>query len=83
MEDEELDNLTGDNAAEMWANLCTVRESKGKKGILRTRRTLYRAVMDKSSKLLVHIALLKCYRAELSALGSVMEDDKFSMLNLS
>ena len=41
MEDKELDNLTGDNAAEMWANLCTVKESKGKMGILRTRRTLY------------------------------------------
>ena len=83
MEDEELDNLTGDNAAEMWANLCNVKESKGKMGILRTRKTLYRAIMDDSTELSVHIALLKRYRAELSALGSVIEDDDFSMLILS
>ena len=42
MEDKELDNLTGDNAAELWANLSTVKQSKGKMGILRTQRTLYR-----------------------------------------
>ena len=40
MEDKELDNLTGDNATEMWANLCNVKESKGKMGILRTRKTV-------------------------------------------
>ena len=51
MEDEELDNLTGDNAAKMWANLCNVKESKGKMGILQTRKTLYRAIMDDSTKL--------------------------------
>ena len=58
MEDEELDNLTGDNAAKMWANLCSVKKSKGKLGNLRTRRTLYRAITDESSELLAHIALL-------------------------
>ena len=83
MEDEELDNLTGDNAAKMWANLCNVKKSKGKMGILRTQKTLYWAIMDDSIELLVYIALLKHYRAELSALGSVMEDDDFSMLILS
>ena len=57
MEDEESDNLTGDNAATMWANLYIVKESKGKMGILRTWRTLYQTIMDKRSKLLVHIAL--------------------------
>ena len=67
----------------MWANLCNVKESKGKMGILRTRKTLYRAIMDDSTELSVHIALLKRYRAELSALGSVIEDDDFSMLILS
>ena len=83
MEDKELDNLTGDNAAELWANLSTVKQSKGKMGILRTQKTLYWAIMDDSIELLVNIALLKHYRAELSALGSVMEDDDFSMLILS
>ena len=56
-EDEESDNLTGDNAAEMWANLCNVKKSKGKMGILRTQKTLYWAIMDDSIELLVHIAL--------------------------
>ena len=83
MEDKELDNLTGDNAAEMWANLCNVKESKGKMGILRTWKILYWAIMDNSTELSVHIALSKCYRVELSALGSVIEDDDFSMLILS
>ena len=52
-------------------------------GILKAWRTLYQAIMDESFELLVHIALIKRYRVELSALRSVMEDDDFSMLILS
>ncbi|KAF9538359.1 hypothetical protein CPC08DRAFT_738847 [Agrocybe pediades] len=57
--DSEMVHLTGASTArEMWDQLTTVKESKGRLGLLATRRALYQATAEEGFEMVDHISKL-------------------------
>jgi len=57
--DAEMVHIMGaQTAREMWEQLCTVKESKGRLGVLATRRALFRAQAEEGFDMTEHIAKL-------------------------
>ena len=79
--DAEMVHVIGASTAKaMWDQLCTVKEPKGRLGILATRRALYRATAEEGFNMGEHIAKLRCLQEELHIMGSTVSDEDFVMI---
>ena len=82
--DEEMVHILGTTtAAEIWDRLCEVKETKGRLGILATRRALYRAAATESFDMTEHIATLRRYQAELALMENEISEEDFAMILIS
>ena len=82
--DSEMIHIIGARtAAEMWKQLTLVKESRGKLGILATRRALYRTIADEGFDLIEHISKLRKLQEELHLMGSIVADEDFAILLVS
>ena len=82
--DAEMVHIMGARTArEMWEQLCTVKESKGRLGLLATRRALFRATAEEGCDMAEHIAKLRQLQEELHIMGSVVSDEDFVMILLT
>ncbi|KIJ42164.1 hypothetical protein M422DRAFT_81072, partial [Sphaerobolus stellatus SS14] len=81
----EMVHISGATTAqEMWQQLTTVKESKGKLGILAARRALYRFQADESNFNMVdHISELRKRQEELHLLENKVSDEDFAMILLT
>ena len=75
--------ISATTASEMWKQLTLVKESRGKLGILATRRTLYRMIADEGFDLVEHISKLRKMQEELHLMGSMVSDEDFAMILVS
>ena len=79
--DAEMIHISGANMArEMWEQLTMVKESRGRLGILATRRALYRATAADDFEMVDHISQLRKLQEELHLMGSVVSDEDFMMI---
>ena len=79
--DAEMIHVMGASTAkEMWSQLTTVKESRGRMGVLATRRSLYRAMADEGIDMADHIAGLRKLQEELHIMGNKVPDDDFTMI---
>ncbi|KAJ3509513.1 hypothetical protein NLJ89_g5184 [Agrocybe chaxingu] len=79
--DSEMVHVMGaETARQMWEQLTTVKESKGRLGVLATRRTLYRATAEEGFDMAEHIAKLRQLQEELHTMGSKILDEDFVMI---
>jgi hypothetical protein len=79
--DAEMIHISGANTArEMWEQLKTVKESRGRLGILATRRALYRASAADDFEMVGHISNLRKLQEELHLMGSIVSDEDFVMI---
>jgi hypothetical protein len=79
--DAEMVHIMGaETAREMWEQLTTVKESKGRLGVLATRRALYRAAAEEGFDMPEHIAKLRQLQEELHTMGNKVPDDDFVMI---
>jgi hypothetical protein len=67
----------------MWSQLTLVKESRGKLGILATRRALYRSIAEEGFDLVEHISKLRKLQEELHLMGSLILDEDFAMILVS
>ncbi|KAJ3543106.1 hypothetical protein NMY22_g3260 [Coprinellus aureogranulatus] len=79
--DSEMIHISGaETAAQMWKQLSQVKESKGKLGVLATRRNLFRAMADEGFDMVEHVSNLRRLQAELHTMGSKVSDEDFFMI---
>ena len=79
--DAEIVHVMGAKTAkEMWSQLSLVKETRGKLGILATRRSLYRAMADEGFDMADHVAGLRKLQEELHIMGNVVPDEDFTMI---
>src|SRR5277367_3151728 len=79
--DAEMIHISGANTAkEMWEQLKTVKESRGRLGVLATRRALYRASAADDFEMVDHISNLRKLQEELHLMGSIVSDEDFVMI---
>ena len=79
--DAEMIHISGAvSAREMWEQLTMVKESRGRLGILATRRALYRATADENFEMVDHISKLQKLQEELHIMGSPVPDEDFVMI---
>ena len=67
-------------AAQMWDQLCTVKESKGQLGVLATRCMLYRAMAEEGFDIIEHISKLRKLQEELHIMSNLVLDKDFIMI---
>src|SRR5882757_1478312 len=72
--------MTAMTAREMWSQLTTVKESRGRLGVLATRRALYRASTADDFEMVDHISMLRKLQEELHLMGSIVTDKDFVMI---
>src|ERR1700761_512114 len=81
LSDSQMIHISGaTTSAQMWKQLVTVKESRGKLGILSMRRRLYRTTADESTDILAHITELREIQEQLHLMGSYVSDDDFTFL---
>src|ERR1700761_8163471 len=69
--DAEMVHILGATTAhQMWTQLCTVKENKGKLGILATQRRLFRTVAEEGFSMVEHIATFRGLQEELALMGA-------------
>jgi hypothetical protein len=81
--DSKMVHISGTSTAtEMWDQLSTVKESKGRLGILATRRALYRMTADEASgfSMVEHISKLRTLQEELHMMNNNVADEDFVMI---
>ena len=79
--DAEMIHISGAaTAREMWEQLTMVKESRGRLGVLATRRALYRATADENFEMVEHISKLRKLQEELHIMGSPVPDEDFVMI---
>ena len=79
--DSEMIHLTGaETAREMWDQLTTVKESKGRLGVLATRRALYRATAEEGFEMVDHISKLQQLQDEQHIMDNKVSDEDFIMI---
>ena len=82
--DSEMIHLSGASTAkEMWNQLSMVKESKGRLGVLATRRALYRATAEEGFDMVVHISKLRSLQDELHVMENLVSDEDFLMILLT
>ena len=67
-------------AAQMWDQLCMVKESKGRLGVLATRCTLYRAMAEEGFDIVEHMSNLQKLQEELHIMNNLISDEDFLMI---
>ena len=70
-------------AKEMWNQLSMVKESKGRLGILATRRALYRASAEEGFDMVTHVSNLRGLQHELHVMENLVSDEDFVMILLT
>ena len=79
--DAEMIHISGaQTAREMWDQLTMVKESKGRLGILATRRALYRANAEEGFDMVEHISSLRKLQEELHLMDNKVPDEDFVMI---
>jgi transposase InsO family protein len=79
--DSEMIHLSGAvTARDMWNQLCMVKESRGRLGVLATRRALYRATADEGVDMVEHISKLRGLQNELHTMENLVTDEDFVMI---
>ncbi|CAA7262638.1 unnamed protein product [Cyclocybe aegerita] len=79
--DAEMVHILGaTTASEMWDQLTTVKESKGRLGVLAARHALYRATAEEGFDMAKHIAKLRQMQEELHVMGNKIPDEDFLMI---
>jgi hypothetical protein len=79
--DSEMVHIIGaETAGAIWDRLTQVKETKGRLGILATRRALYRASAEESFEMVEHIAKLRGLQAELALMENPVVDEDFAMV---
>ncbi|RXW15696.1 hypothetical protein EST38_g10158 [Candolleomyces aberdarensis] len=79
--DSEMAHIIGANLAlEIWERLCQIKESKGRLGVLATRRALYCSQVQGGFDMAEHIANLRSLQAELALMSNVVTDEDFVMI---
>ena len=79
--DAEMIHISGaDSAREMWDQLTTVKESKGRLGVLATRRALYRMTANEGFDMVEHISKLRKLQEELHLMDNKVPDEDFVMI---
>jgi len=67
-------------ARQMWDQLCMVKESKGRLGVLATRHALYRATAEEGFDMIEHISKLRKLQEELHIMNNLVSDEDFVMI---
>ena len=76
--DSEMIHISGaDTARGMWEQLTTVKESKGRLGVLATRRTLYQMTAEEGFEMVDHISKLRRLQEELHLMENKVSDEDF------
>ena len=79
--DAEMIHISGATTArEMWSQLSLVKESKGRLGVLATRRALYRATAEEGFDMVSHISYLRKLQEELHLMDNKVSDEDFVMI---
>lgn len=79
--DSEMIHISGATTArEMWDQLTTVKESKGRLGVLATRRALYRMTAAEGFEMVDHISKLRKLQEELHLMENKVSDEDFVMI---
>ena len=79
--DSEMIHISGtDTARGMWEQLTTVKESKGRLGVLATWRTLYRMTANEGFEMVDHISKLRRLQEELHLMENKVSDKDFVMI---
>lgn len=79
--DAEMIHISGaDSVREMWDQLTTVKESKGRLGVLATRRALYRMTAEEGFDMVEHISKLRKLQEELHLMENKVPDEDFVMI---
>ena len=74
-------HISGANtASQMWEQLCMVKESKGRLGVLATRHTLYRATAEEGFNMVEHVSKLQKLQEELHIMSNLILDEDFVMI---
>jgi len=82
--DAQMIHISGATTAkEMWNQLRKVKESKGKLGILATRRQLYRMTAEEGFDMLEHLTRLRKLQDELHMMNNKISDEDFTMIVLT
>jgi hypothetical protein len=82
--DTEMIHISGASTArEMWNQLTMVKESKGRLGVLATRRALYRATAEEGFEMITHISGLRQLQEELHIMDNLVSDEDFVMILLT
>ena len=82
--DSEMIHLSGASTAkEMWSQLSMVKESKGRLGVLATRRALYRATAEEGFDMVAHVSKLRSLQDELHVMENLVTDEDFVMILLT
>jgi hypothetical protein len=82
--DSEVIHLSGASTAkEMWSQLSMVKESKGRLGVLATRRALYRATAEEGFDMVAHVSKLRSLQDELHVMENLVTDEDFVMILLT
>jgi hypothetical protein len=77
----EMIHISGANtASQMWEQLCMVKESKGRLGVLATRRALYRATAEEGFDMVEHVSKLRKLQEELHIMSNLVSDEDFVMI---
>ncbi len=64
-------------AAQMWKQLCTVKEARGQLGIMSYRRRLARTMAEEGSDIPAHIAELRSIQEQLNTMNDLVSDQEF------
>jgi gag-polypeptide of LTR copia-type len=79
--DAEMIHISGaDSVREMWDQLTMVKESKGRLGVLATRRALYRMTAEEGFDMVEHISKLRKLQEELHLMENKVPDEDFVMI---
>ena len=74
-------HISGANtASQMWEQLCMVKESKGRLGVLATRCALYRATAEEGFDMVEHVSKLRKLQEELHIMSNLVSDEYFVMI---
>ena len=82
--DSEMVHICGTSTAkEMWNQLSMVKESKGRLGVLATRRAMYRATAEEGFDMVTHVSKLRSLQDELHVMENLVSDEDFVMILLT
>jgi gag-polypeptide of LTR copia-type len=79
--DAEMIHISGaETARQMWDQLTTVKESKGRLGVLATRCALYQITAEEGFDMVEHVSKLRKLQEELHLMENKVPDEDFVMI---